>query len=277
MDKLLQAIRDKRPAIGFMDLDTSPEHVEIMGHVGFDFGCLDQMFTGIDWNVAAHQIRAANQYGMSTIIRIQGYPWLTEPVDPRLPVDTARAFGIGASAVCMSVSSAKEVEKCVAVQQEGWHRRPYIMPFRKETWRQQADALGDQGIIIPLLESHGTVEGLEEIFSVKDLKCAFLGWTDLTRMLGHPFEYEHPEVLKFVDRAAGLAHKHGVALMANAGYEYRSINDVAARLHRMYERGIQILCLQPATVMFQFWCQELLDKVSGKVPLALSPRASGTA
>lgn len=58
-------------------------------------------------------------------------------------------------------------------------------------------------------------------------------------------------------------------VMGYVGFD--TVDDMAARVHRLYEHGVRVISLQPASVLFQFWSQELIQKASRHVPLAARP------
>src|SRR5260221_14309457 len=71
---LLAKLDEGRPVIGMFALSPSPEFIEVLAYVGFDFVVVDQMFTSVDWRVLHHIVRAVRGSGMAVIARVENDP-----------------------------------------------------------------------------------------------------------------------------------------------------------------------------------------------------------
>lgn len=69
----------------------------------------------------------------------------------------------------------------------------------------------DRTLILALLETAKGAEKADEILSVPGIDAAHLGQFDLSVSLGHPGEFDHPEVAAAIRRIAKAAKKNGKA------------------------------------------------------------------
>lgn len=264
MSKLLRKLAAGDLAVGSMDTIASPRLLEVVGFAGLDAVAVDMMFCPPDWETLAGLVRAGRNYDLDVLVRIPSFPWL-DRTDARLAVDAARALGVGAVGVVFSCATVEEVKQVVGVSQ-GWHRDLHIHPFSEEEFAAYERVVGSEAIAMPLIESQSAIEHIEDILAVPGLKTVWLGMTDLSRMLGHPFDYEHPEVTRYVDRVIDLANTRGIAIGANVGYKFsRSMDEMVARIGRMAQQGVRIIWLQNTGYVIQWTYRSLLGRVADTV------------
>jgi 2-keto-3-deoxy-L-rhamnonate aldolase RhmA len=265
----VQRLTDKMDAgqavIGILNMSYSPELVEILAYVGFDFVFVDQMFTSIGWNELANMVRAAQGSDMAVFSRVENDPWHSDD-DPGLSARVARALAIGADGVKVNVFSKKEAKWAVDAG-TGWHSRPYIARFINEgdsTTQQFArfEAQRAAGtLIIPSVESRRGIADVEDILDIPGLRAFGIAMTDTAIALGHPMDYDHPDVWNFVDRVARKAKERGIYLTAGTGYADKNWDAIAARVRRLHDHGIDMIFLQTPEYIFQLATTQLLAKV----------------
>ena len=265
MDKLLEAVKAKQFSLGILEVTASPEVVETLAYAGFDWVCIDLMFESTDWRLAAHMVRAAKAWGITPLIRVPSNPWVAGE-DPHVLVDITRALGIGATGVLVSVDTPRTVAMAVEVCKE-WHRNIHIMPFADDMRRyaEVQKAMAEDTLLVPLLESQGALENMEEFCKVPGLKAICIAISDASRMLGHPFDYEHPDVWQVVDQAASLAEKYGLYLMGNTGYQFQDPESIAKRIKRLYDHGVRMVLIQSTGALLQFFCQRIIQATRAEV------------
>jgi 2-keto-3-deoxy-L-rhamnonate aldolase RhmA len=252
-------------ALGSMDTLGSSRLTEVMGLAGIDALLIDQMFCPADWATVAEMVRAARNFRMDVLVRVQGFPWL-DRTDHRMAVDAVRALGVGANGVVVSCTTVEEVEQLIEVSKD-WHRDIHLHPFGDEEFDDYARSVADDCVVMPMIESERSLEAIDEILALPGLKAVTLGMTDISRILGHPFEYEHPEVGEVVDRAIESARRQGVAIGANLGYAYsRSLDDMEDRMKRMAAQGFQFLWLQNNGFVVQ-WMYHTLAGFRAALPV----------
>lgn len=271
MSKVLRKLAAGETVIGSNDTIGSPRLLEVMGYAGLDMVVIDQMFCATDWETVASMVRAGRNYDLDTFVRLPAFPWFNR-TDYRLAVDAARALGVGVTGLVFSVATVEEVEQLVEVSRS-WHRDLHIHAFTEEEFATYTSRVSSQCVVMPLLESNIAFENMSKILAVPGLKTAWLGMTDLTRYLEAPFDYEHPAVARFVDRAVGLAEQYGVALAANLGYRFsRSPDDASRRAGRMVDQGVRIVMLQNNGYQIQWAYRNLLGQINSAIPPTHSMR-----
>lgn len=251
-------LREKKITFGIYELAPSPELVELVGYLKYDFVVIDQMFTSVDWTRAAEMIRAAQAFGISSVIRVQTDPWRSS--NPNLSSDVARALSLGANGVMVSVGSVEEVRTALSVAQD-WHRRVYISEPRKSGAMHAQET-----IVTPLIESEGSIADLEKIVALPGMQLVSLGMGDLSRVLGSPGQVEDKRVWDLVDRTVSLAARHGVSVCSNTGRQFRTVAEIEARARRLHDHGVNCIMTQHSTQLLQYFCEELLGRLRTIAP-----------
>ena len=254
MSRFHDRISAGEPAIGSLVFTTGAEAVEAMAHVGFDFLCIDQMVTAIDWTETAHLVRAAKLYDCSPWIRLQGYPWAgASESRSRIAADVMRAMAIGAEGITASVDSPEEASALLHPLAH-LHRTNWI---EDEFGPEPATSAPDP-IVFPLVESLGAAERIQEFFEIEGLETLFLGLGDLTRLLGASSR-EDPRVLSFVQDSVRYAQRSGKYISVTTGRA--SSPQEATRLTKMFwEMGVKAILLPyPTYVLQAFYHQVLVD------------------
>jgi 2-keto-3-deoxy-L-rhamnonate aldolase RhmA len=256
--RLLDKLAANQVAIGSLDTLGSVRLAEVMACAGLDMILIDQMFCATDWETVYGIVRVARNYNMDTMVRVAGFPWLNR-TDHRMAVDATRVLGVGATGVMASCATVEEVQELVEVSKD-WHRDIHIHPFGDDDFAVYEEKVASECIVMPMIESSTSIERIDEILAVPGLKAISLGITDVSRMLGHPFEYEHPEVQAFIDSTIATAAKYSVAVGGNVGYAYsRSIDDMAARIERMTNHGFKFIWLQNNGFVVQWMYRSLIQ------------------
>ncbi|MGD9988293.1 aldolase/citrate lyase family protein [Pseudonocardia sp.] len=244
-----------------MDTIGSPRLTEVMGFAGVDAALVDMMFCPTDWSTIAAMVRAGQHFDMDVLVRIPGYPWF-DRTDHHMAADAVRALGCGASGVMTSCATVEEVEQLVAVSKD-WHRDIHLHPFGDDEFAEYAKTVSAECLVMPLIESASAIENIEGILAIPGLRAVSLGMTDISRMLGHDFEYEHPDVRKFTASVIEAGREHGVLVGANVGYQFsRSVSETRARIDTLTAEGFDFLWLQNNGFVIQWLYRSLLGVAS---------------
>lgn len=267
VQRLIGKMDRGEPAIGVLNMSYSVELTEILAHSGFDFIYADQMFTTIGWKELGDMVRAAQGSDMAVLARVENDPWHSGD-DPGVASRVARALAVGADGVKVNVYSKNEARWAVDAG-SGWHSRPHIARFvtpggsTTEQFRRFEAEKAAGTLIIPSVESKLGIEQADEILELPGLRAFGIAMTDTAIALGHPMDYDHPDVWRFVDRVAKKAQSLGVYLTAGTGYADKTWDGIAARVRRLHDHGIGMIFLQTPEYLFQLATQELLAKVRG--------------
>lgn len=265
VERLVAKMTAGEPVLGMLSMSYSPELVEILGYVGFDFIYADQMFTSIGWTELANMVRAADGSDMAVFARVENDPWHGAD-DPGVASRIARALAVGADGVKVNVYSKNEARWAVAAG-SGWHARPYIAQFVSEagSTAEQFKAFEARRaagtLIVPSVESKLGIEQVDEILEIPGLRAFGIAMTDTAIALGHPMDYDHPDVWNFVDRVATKAKSRGIYLTAGTGYADRTWDGIADRARRLHDHGIDMIFLQTPEYLFQLATTQLIAKV----------------
>jgi 2-keto-3-deoxy-L-rhamnonate aldolase RhmA len=261
-------------AVGALVLTPGPDYVELMGHAGLDFVVVQVMTTSIDWAELANFVRAAQRYDVTTIAWLQAYPWGDEVTfDPRLPADVLRAVSIGCHGVFASVNDRRQVEAMVGVSGNS-HSRPWIRdlglanPFPTagdgqtigEVFAEQEEQWRARRLVAPLIEDLHALDRIEDMLAVPHLRGFALGMGDLTRELGHPGEYLHPQVQAVVKRAVAVGNQHGLTAIANVGMPMGadSQSAVIEGVQWMWDNGVHCVMIPHPTFAAQWFYENAL-------------------
>jgi 2-keto-3-deoxy-L-rhamnonate aldolase RhmA len=266
MDRLIGKLRGGEVCLGVISVLSSPEMVETIGACGFDYVCIDQMATATDWDRTAHMVRAAKGAGLSSLVRVEANPWVTKGEFGKIAVECGRALSLGAAGVMPSVYSAKELAAVLEAARDA-HRMIHVVHLASDM--SNARTLGTtsaaETIVIPLLESQTTVAEFDDILAVDGLEAVLIGLTDLTRILGVPFQYEHPDVWRMVDAIADIFARRRIVCGASVGHGVRTTEAIGDRIVRMTEHGLRLILVSTDAALFQFSAEGILAEVGRKL------------
>ena len=66
---------------------------------------------------------------------------------------------------------------------------------------------------------------------------------DVTKILGVPFKYEDPKVMRLLENAVKTAESHGAAIMYNMGLDSPDFDAMAASARRYFDVGVRVVGL----------------------------------
>ena len=186
MNRLFEKIRTGSLALGCQVFD--PDTVEMLAFCGIDFIWADMMWGSLDWSDAREIVRASKAANVGCLVRAQAEPWLPG-LDKRAITDCHRILTLGVTGAVLSVSSVEEVELLVEVSKD-WHRGLHVHPFTKDTYQEYKHQILAETLSIPLIEEAELFRNIEQVLNVEGLRAVWLGMSDLSRELGHPFDYD---------------------------------------------------------------------------------------
>lgn len=246
---LLENIRDGKTSLGLYA--NSPDMIDLLGHLGFDWVMIDQMWTSTDWAKAEELMRASEAAGITPVLRVQSNPWLG--YDHRVAVDVSRALGLGYQFVLVSISGKEEIAECLEVSKD-WHRKALtIHPYDSfEDWERVREAQVGETYVIPQPETKDGLDALEQTIATPGVRAVFIAMTDASRILtgSHTPDFYNAALWEYVDRAVELGRKHGVVVGANTSYAY-TLEELAKRAALLHEHGVRMIMVQGAPFLFQ--------------------------
>jgi hypothetical protein len=103
------------------------------------------------------------------------------------------------------------------------------------------------------------------------MRMVMLAMIDLSKALGHPFEYEPAEVWRALDSIVEKADKRKIAVAANMGYDYTTHERMLARVRRMQRHGVRACPMQGADNMLANFARPLLPDICGTPSWLIRP------
>ncbi|MDA8141172.1 MAG: aldolase/citrate lyase family protein [Desulfobacteraceae bacterium] len=234
MFSLKRKLQNKQRTIGSWLSFSYPPVCEMMIKAGFEWLVIDMEHTGIDFADARLLIQLIDLAGCTPLVRVGAN-------DPLL---IKRAMDAGAQGVIVPmVNSVADARSAVAAayypplgtRGVGLYRaQEYGAGF--EAYRKRA---AEETVVIVQIEHIYGVRALQEILAVEHVDGFIVGPYDLSASIGHPGEFDHPEVrdaltiventIKTTPKAAGfhVVHSDHDALRAKIreGYSFIAYGD----------------------------------------------------
>ena len=186
-------------AFGFYLYFPSPELVEFMGHVGFDYALIDAEHFAFSMETIQGLARAAQLTGMTPLARM-----------PKNDQELILGYlETGVQGVVIPHTNTAE-DACAAVRAVKY----YPLGDRGAGSRSRAANYGltqgateyfeeanRQTVVIALVEEPEGFRNLPEILDVEGVDCVSLGSGDLAMSMGYPGQSDHPEVQSLIQQA----------------------------------------------------------------------------
>jgi 2-dehydro-3-deoxyglucarate aldolase len=171
----------------------------------FDWLCIDLEHTTISIAQAGKIIRVADLAGCPTLVRLSAHD----------PAQIKRVLDAGATGIIAPMVSTAEQARAVVsaasyppagTRGVGLARaQDYGVGFPEYLKRMQREL-----VCIMQVEHIDGVNNLEEILAVDGVDGFFIGPYDLSASLGHPGEFDHPDVVAAMDRVAEIVKRPDV-------------------------------------------------------------------
>ena len=240
-DRLLANLNSGKPSLCAY-VFSHPNMVEVAGLAGIDCFMADMMFSAHDWDNIANLVRAARGTGISPMIRVQAFPWATG-TDRRTVSDAARALALGATSVTVSVGSKEEVQELMGLRDD-WHRLIHLRRFwTAEEFPEFAAKTKEGTLVVPTVESEGGLRDLDDILAIDGVRLVWLAAGDVTKILGVPFKYDDPKVLRLLENAVKTGERHGTSIMYNMGLDSPDFDSMGEAAKRYFEIGVKVVGL----------------------------------
>jgi len=195
--------------IGLVTRLFSPTVVELAGLVGFDYVWIDMEHGVASFETVENLVRAADAVAIEAMIRLPD----------KTPASVLRALETGASILCVpQVDTAAEaalIAKAAYFHPKGL--RGYSMSGRGCGYnfigggQALLDKINARTLVMAQIETVDGLRNAEAICATTGIDIIFIGLADLSQHLGHPGDYDHPEVVAashYIVDAARAAGKH---------------------------------------------------------------------
>ena len=204
--RVLDVMRSGKKALSYKLNLSCPRAAEIAAMSGFDAIWICQEHVPTDHSTMCAQINAAKAYDCDTIVRVAKgcYSDYIRPLE-------ADASGIMIPHL-MSYEEAKEIVHTVRFHPVGL--RPvdggnadglYCMLDFKEYIR----FMNENRLVIVQIEDPEPLSELDKICQLDGIDMIFFGPGDFSQAIGHPAEFDHPEIARVRKLVVETAHKYG--------------------------------------------------------------------
>jgi 2-keto-3-deoxy-L-rhamnonate aldolase RhmA len=248
MTTLRELFASGRPVVGSWIQIGDEAFVEILASGPFDWLCVDLEHTTIDIGQCGRVIRVAQLAGCPTLVRLSGH----DPAEIKKVLD-AGADGI----VVPAVNTADEAIAIVAaatyppVGKRGVglaRAQQYGVGFKTYMDRIRSDLF-----CVMQIEHVDGVDNLDPILDVDGVDGFFVGPYDLSASLGHPGDFDHPDVaaaLRRIEKAVGRSD-------AVAGIHV--VEPDLAKLETAVDNGYQMIALASDMLLFSHEVRRIGD------------------
>ena len=204
--RMLERMRRGEKVISFKLNCACPRLAEMVGLNGFDAVWICQEHVPTDHSTMEAQIMAAKAHDMDCIVRVAKGSYS----------DYIRPLEADASAIMiphlMSLEEAREIAHTVRFQPIG--RRPVDGGnadglYCQFEFKEYIEFMNRNRLIIVQIEDPEPLAQLDEICQVDGIDMIFFGPGDFSHAIGHPAEFDHPEVTRVRKLVVETAHKYG--------------------------------------------------------------------
>jgi len=227
---------------------SSPEVIELLAGIGFDWLFIDTEHTPIE----PPQIRAILQAAGSTpcLIRLASSE----------PTPIAKALDLGAAGIIVpQVNSAEQAKQIVASAKYspvGRRGRGLGRAHHYGLKLAEYSATANDTVAVVVQAEHlDAVKNIESIARVEGLDSIFVGPYDLASSMGHPGDVTHPEVRDAIERVLDVCLGRGLAC---------GILGLTAKENQAYiERGFSLIVVGIDVLLLGDAAKALLAALKG--------------
>ena len=195
MNSLRQRLIKNETTVGSWITMGSHETTEIMATANFDWLTVDMEHSAIDLPRAQDLVRIIQGKGKPALVR----------VGANEPNIIKRALDLGVDGIIVPmIKSRAEAEAVVNAVYYPPQGQRGVGLTRAQGYGQGFDdykeRLKSELAVLVIIEHIQAIEELEEILTVDGIHGSMIGPYDLSGSLGHPGEYERPEVQEAIER-----------------------------------------------------------------------------
>ena len=198
-NRLKEKLLSGQPALGVSVMFPSPQVVEMVGRLGFDWVLLDCEHGSLSTESVELMVMAAELTGLTAVAR----PWTNSP-EAILRVMDRGAMGVQVPHVNTAADARRAVE---AVKFHPLGTRGLAAGTRPARYGFAGSAadyvqeVNRETLVCVQLEEAEALHNLDSILQIEGVDVFFIGPSDLSQSLGHPGRSDVPEVRGAMDRA----------------------------------------------------------------------------
>jgi 4-hydroxy-2-oxoheptanedioate aldolase len=198
-NRMKQKIQAGEPAFGVSMMIPSPQLVEMVGRLGFDWVLIDCEHGTVSLETVELMVMAAEASGLTPI----GRPWRNSE-DAILRLMDRGVVGVQVPHVNTAADAQRAVE---AVKYHPLGRRGLAAGTRPAGYGLEGSAgeyiewVNRETLVCVQLEEAEALSNISEILRVEGVDVFFVGPSDLSQSLGYPGQSGHPVVRAAIDSA----------------------------------------------------------------------------
>ena len=198
-NKMKEKLRAGQPAFGVSMMIPSPQIIEMIGELGFDWVLIDCEHGTISLETVELMVMAAEASGLTPIVR----PW-TNSADAILRVMDRGAMGVQVPHVNTAQDARRAVE---SVKYHPLGRRGMASGTRPAQYGLGVSAIeyvewvNRETLVCVQLEEAEALHNIDAILGVEGVDVYFVGPSDLGQSMGYPGQPGVPEVEGAIDDA----------------------------------------------------------------------------
>jgi 2-keto-3-deoxy-L-rhamnonate aldolase RhmA len=174
---------------------------------GFDYVFIDMEHGSYDLETVQDMINASTDSGITPIVR----------VGELLYSLCARLLDAGAQGIILPrVEDPKILEEAMTwmrfppMGKRGFGVNPTMIGYEARTFPEIIEHQNRETLSVVQFETTTAMERAEDLLSVKGLDVVMVGPADLSISLGVPGQFDHPLMLKTIDKLIEQCNRHGV-------------------------------------------------------------------
>lgn len=227
-NKLKKKIRRNEPVYGMFISIPDPIIIEMIGYAEYDFVIIDHEHTSTSMETIENMIRTAELADITPLVRISS-------VDR---TEILKVLDCGAQGIVIpNVNDKKEIE--LAIHYAYYH--PIGMrslnsgrpgSFAKHSLTDYIAKANDEIIVVPMIESVEGINEREAILSLPNISFVLEGAADLSQSLAIPWETDHPEVQKNLEKLYLTSKQYNVpyALVSRNHQNHKKWAEIGANI-----------------------------------------------
>lgn len=227
-NKLQAKIKRNEPVFGMFVSIPHPIMVELIGFAEFDFVIIDYEHAPTNMETIEEMVRAAESVDITPLVRIS-------KVDRN---EILKVLDCGAQGIVIPhVKHKEQVEK--AISYAYYHPigerslnsgRPGA--FAKYSLSDYIAKANQEIMVIPMIESEEGINGSESILSSPHISFVLEGAADLSQSLAVPWDTDHPEVQRHLERLHEVANRCNVpyALVSRNHDQHKKWSEMGANI-----------------------------------------------
>ena len=223
-NRMKAKVAAREPVFGVSVMFPSPQVVEMIGEIGFDWVLIDCEHGSMSPETAELMCLAAERHGMTPIVR----PEASRPEVLMRYLDRG-AMGLQVPHVNTKAEAVAAVRaaKYYPLGDRGLARgqRSTGYGLAGGSIAEYTAASNRETLVCVQIEEKEALDNLADILTVEGVDVFFVGPTDLSQSLGYPGQRDHPVVKRAVDAAFERIHTAGKAAGTTC-----SADDVAANV-----------------------------------------------